>query len=129
MFNAVIMLRFIFSFSIGIHKIAVRGYTFRLLRFLESEWGIGRDGIVNIIKLLVHPEVGILDNPRVRRLSYNRAHRCLLFADIVHANWSLGRYWRSSPGSDSTMRYIMLFHLPFLHHLLLSSSKADPRPY
>lgn len=42
----------------------------------KCEWGIGKDRIVDIIKLLVHPEVGILDNPRVRRLSYNRAHRC-----------------------------------------------------
>lgn len=47
------------------------------MRFLESEREEGRrywDRIVNIIKLLVHLEIGILDNPRVRRFRYTIEH-------------------------------------------------------
>lgn len=46
------------------------------IRVLESVSGRTGRGyrIVDIIKLLVHPEVGILDNPRVRRFRRTIEH-------------------------------------------------------
>jgi len=125
--------RFVLSFLIEIHEIATSKMYVPFIIYIfpwMREWSIDIDRIVDIIKLLAHPEVGILQSARPPFQTYNRTHRCLLFADIVHANWSLGRYWRSSPGSDSTMRNIMLFHLPLPSPpSSISSPKADPRSY
>lgn len=45
------------------------------IKVLESVSGrVGKDRIVDIIKSLVHPEVGILDNPRVRRFRHTIEH-------------------------------------------------------
>lgn len=70
----------------------------------------------------------ILDNLRVRRFGLTIGHIGAYYPqDIVHANWSLGRYWRSSPGNDSTIRYARIslspslspsISFPFLHLLL-----------
>lgn len=95
--------------------------------------------IIDVIKSLVHPEVGILDNPRVRRFwTYNRAHRCLLstrycprelvfrallevkprkwFDNEVHYNLCLSR---SPPPLSSS--------LPYSLHLLSLLSSSPPR--
>ena len=67
--------------------------------------GVDGSYIVDIIKF----SLDLRDNRRIRWYrSYNARHRCPLFVDIVQVNWSLGRCWRSSPGSDSTMSHIML---------------------
>ena len=81
---------------------------------------------MDIIKFSLYLEARILNNLRIRRTYrlYNARHRCPLFVDIVQVNWSLGRCWRSSPGSDSTMSHIMLtlHSLPSLHLLSTFSS-------